>query len=188
MATGSSSHSIPEALASTELRLLLGQRGLHPGGHQHGRRGGSWAGVSQEDRRCAPLTGTALAAPSWWCSAMRWRITPLWPARSTAWARRRRVINVGVSGPGVVHHALQAVKGQPFDVVAETIKKTAFRVTRMGQLVAQEASQPAGRALWHRGPVPGAHPRHRRLAWPASWRKWAWSAAAPTAPPQPWRC
>ena len=52
-----------------------------------------------------------------------------------------RVINVGVSGPGVVYHALQAVKGQPFDVVAETIKKTAFRITRMGQLVAQEASR-----------------------------------------------
>ena len=51
------------------------------------------------------------------------------------------VINVGVSGPGVVHHALQSCKGQPFDVVAETIKKTAFRVTRMGQLVAREASQ-----------------------------------------------
>jgi uncharacterized protein (UPF0210 family) len=51
------------------------------------------------------------------------------------------VINVGVSGPGVVHHALQAIKGQPFDVVAETIKKTAFRITRMGQLVAQEASK-----------------------------------------------
>lgn len=51
------------------------------------------------------------------------------------------VINVGVSGPGVVHHALKACKGQPFDVVAETIKKTAFKITRMGQLVAQEASQ-----------------------------------------------
>ena len=51
------------------------------------------------------------------------------------------IINVGVSGPGVVHHALKDVKGQPFDVVAETIKKTAFRVTRMGQLVAQEASR-----------------------------------------------
>ena len=50
-------------------------------------------------------------------------------------------INVGVSGPGVVHHALQGVKDQPFDVVAETIKKTAFRITRMGQLVAQEASR-----------------------------------------------
>ncbi|MBQ8075461.1 MAG: PFL family protein [Oscillospiraceae bacterium] len=52
-----------------------------------------------------------------------------------------KVINVGVSGPGVVHHALQVVKGAPFDVVAETVKKTAFRITRMGQLVAAEASQ-----------------------------------------------
>ena len=51
------------------------------------------------------------------------------------------VINVGVSGPGVVYHALQSVKGQPFDVLADTIKKTAFRITRMGQLVAQEASR-----------------------------------------------
>ena len=52
-----------------------------------------------------------------------------------------KVINVGVSGPGVVYHALQSVKDKPLDVVAETIKKTAFRVTRMGQLVAQEASR-----------------------------------------------
>ena len=54
------------------------------------------------------------------------------------------VISVGVSGPGVVYHALQAVKGKPFDVVAETIKKTAFRITRTGQLVAQEASRRLG--------------------------------------------
>lgn len=51
------------------------------------------------------------------------------------------VINVGVSGPGVVHHALQSCKGQPFDVVAETVKKTAFQITRMGQMVATEASK-----------------------------------------------
>lgn len=54
------------------------------------------------------------------------------------------VINVGVSGPGVVHHALKKCKGQPFDVVAETIKKTAFKITRMGQLVASEASKRLG--------------------------------------------
>jgi len=54
------------------------------------------------------------------------------------------VINVGVSGPGVVYHALQDCKGAPFDVVAETIKRTAFKVTRMGQLVAQEASKRLG--------------------------------------------
>jgi uncharacterized protein (UPF0210 family) len=51
------------------------------------------------------------------------------------------VINVGVSGPGVVHTALKACRGEPFDLVAETIKKTAFRITRMGQLVAREASR-----------------------------------------------
>ncbi len=54
------------------------------------------------------------------------------------------VINVGVSGPGVVAHALRDCKGQPFDVVAETVKKTAFKITRMGQLVAQEASRRLG--------------------------------------------
>ncbi len=51
------------------------------------------------------------------------------------------VINVGVSGPGVVHHALKSVKGQSLDQVAETIKKTAFKITRAGQLIAQEASK-----------------------------------------------
>ena len=51
------------------------------------------------------------------------------------------VINVGVSGPGVVYHALQSCKGQPFDIVAETVKKTAFQITRMGQMVANEASK-----------------------------------------------
>ncbi|MCL2403751.1 MAG: PFL family protein [Coriobacteriia bacterium] len=54
------------------------------------------------------------------------------------------VINVGVSGPGVVKAALTNVKGADFGVVAETIKKTAFKVTRMGQLVAQEASRRLG--------------------------------------------
>ena len=54
------------------------------------------------------------------------------------------VLNVGVSGPGVVYHALQSVKGQPFDVVAETVKKTAFRITRMGQIVGVEASNRLG--------------------------------------------
>jgi uncharacterized protein (UPF0210 family) len=51
------------------------------------------------------------------------------------------VINVGVSGPGVVAHALKSLNGADFGTVAETIKKTAFKITRMGQLVAQEASQ-----------------------------------------------
>lgn len=51
------------------------------------------------------------------------------------------VINVGVSGPGVVYHALKGIKDASIDDVAETIKKTAFKITRAGQLIAKEASQ-----------------------------------------------
>lgn len=54
------------------------------------------------------------------------------------------VINVGVSGPGVVKHALSQVRGADFETLCETIKKTAFKVTRVGQLVAQEASRRMG--------------------------------------------
>jgi len=55
-----------------------------------------------------------------------------------------RIINVGVSGPGVVKTALTKVRGESFEVLCETIKKTAFKVTRVGQLVAQEASSRLG--------------------------------------------
>lgn len=51
------------------------------------------------------------------------------------------VINVGVSGPGVIKYALESVKGKDFGVLSDTIKKTAFKITRLGQLVAQEASR-----------------------------------------------
>ncbi|MBP3400879.1 MAG: PFL family protein [Clostridia bacterium] len=54
------------------------------------------------------------------------------------------VVNVGVSGPGVVQRALAEVHGQPFDVLAETIKRTAFKITRVGELVAQEAAKRLG--------------------------------------------
>lgn len=54
------------------------------------------------------------------------------------------IINVGVSGPGVVKTALEKVRGENFEVLCETIKKTAFKVTRVGQLVAQEASRQLG--------------------------------------------
>ena len=51
------------------------------------------------------------------------------------------VVNVGVSGPGVVRHALTKIHGENFEVLCETVKKTAFKVTRVGQLVALEASK-----------------------------------------------
>ncbi len=54
------------------------------------------------------------------------------------------VIHVGVSGPGVVKRALESVRGQDFEVLCETIKKTAFKITRVGQLVAKEASARLG--------------------------------------------
>ena len=54
------------------------------------------------------------------------------------------IINVGVSGPGVVKTALEKVRGENFEVLCETIKKTAFKVTRVGQLVAKEASEKLG--------------------------------------------
>lgn len=55
-----------------------------------------------------------------------------------------RIINVGVSGPGVVKTALEKVRGENFEILCETIKKTAFKVTRVGQLVAREASKRLG--------------------------------------------
>lgn len=54
------------------------------------------------------------------------------------------IINVGVSGPGVVKYALEQVRGKNFEVLCETIKRTAFKITRVGQLVAQEASHRLG--------------------------------------------
>ncbi len=57
---------------------------------------------------------------------------------------RDLVINVGVSGPGVVKRALEQVRGADFETVCETVKKTAFKITRVGQLVAQEASKRLG--------------------------------------------
>ena len=54
------------------------------------------------------------------------------------------VINVGVSGPGVVHHVLKTIRGADFETLCETIKRTAFKITRVGQLVAQETSKRLG--------------------------------------------
>lgn len=95
------------------------------------------------------------------------------------------VINVGVSGPGAVCHALQSCKGAPFDVVAETVKKTAFKVTRMGELVAREASRrlnlPFGIV-----DLSLARPPRSGIPLPGYWRLWDWKSAARTARPPRW--
>ncbi len=54
------------------------------------------------------------------------------------------VINIGISGPGAIKSALEKVKGESFDIVAETIKRTAFKITRAGQLIANEVSEKLG--------------------------------------------
>ena len=54
------------------------------------------------------------------------------------------IINVGVSGPGVVNHVLKSIRGADFETLCETIKRTAFKITRVGQLVAQEAAKRLG--------------------------------------------
>ncbi len=66
-------------------------------------------------------------------------------------------VSVGVSGPGTVKRALEKVKGQPFDAVAEMIKRTAFRITRVGQLVAREASARLNVPFGIVDLFPGAH-------------------------------
>ena len=91
------------------------------------------------------------------------------------------MINVGVSGPGVVKMALEKVRGENFDTVAETIKKTAFKITRMGQLVAQEASRRLGGAVRHRGSFPCSNPGRSAIAWRGFSKNWVLKAAEPPA-------
>ncbi len=85
------------------------------------------------------------AVRSWLYSATRRMTTRLWQAHSIGVTEADAIINVGVSGPGVVKTALEKVRGENFEVLCETIKKTAFKITRVGQLVAQEAIQTSWR-------------------------------------------
>ena len=85
------------------------------------------------------------------------------------------VINVGVSGPGVVQHALaKRARASRLTWWRRPSKRRPSSITRMGQLVAQEASRAAGRAVRHCGSVAGADARRRRQRGRTSWRRWAW--------------
>ncbi len=131
--------SIPEALASTELVCSS----VNVGSTKAGINMDAVAEMGRVIKKAAELTadrgGLACAKLVAFCNAVE--DNPFMAGAFHGVGEPEKVINVGVSGPGVVYHALQDVKGAPFDVVAETIKKTAFRVTRMGQLVAREAAQ-----------------------------------------------
>ena len=91
-------------------------------------------GMTDADRRLIAAIPEALAVTDLVCSSVN-------VGSTKAGINMDAVALMGRTVKAAVYHALQSVKGQPFDVVAETVKKTAFRITRMGQLVAQEASR-----------------------------------------------
>ena len=131
--------SIPEALATTELVCSSVNVGSTKAGINMDAVALMGRIIKDRPARTADRGGFGCAKLVVFCNAVE--DNPFMAGAFHGVGEPEKVINVGVSGPGVVHHALQAVKGQPFDVVAETVKKTAFRITRMGQLVAQEASR-----------------------------------------------
>lgn len=131
--------SIPEALASTEIVCSS----VNVGTTKAGINMDAVAEMGKVIKKAAQLTestgGFACAKLVVFCNAVE--DNPFMAGAFLGDGEPDCVINVGVSGPGVVKCALEKVKGEPFGVVAETIKKTAFKITRMGQLVAQEASK-----------------------------------------------
>ena len=131
--------SIPEALAATDLVCSS----VNVGSTRAGINMDAVKQMGQIVKRAAELTadtqGFACAKLVVFCNAVE--DNPFMAGAFLGEGEGECVINVGVSGPGVVKCALEKVKGEDFGVVAETIKKTAFKITRMGQLVAQEASK-----------------------------------------------
>ena len=131
--------SIPEALAQTDLVCSSINVGTTRAGINMDAVKLMGQIVKQTAERTRAQDGLGCAKLVVFCNAVE--DNPFMAGAFHGVGEAERVINVGVSGPGVVCTALKSVHGQPFDVVAETVKKTAFRVTRMGQLVAQEASK-----------------------------------------------
>ena len=134
--------SIPEALAETELVCSSVNVGSTRAGINMDAVRLMGEIVKDTAARTAAQDGLGCAKLVVFCNAVE--DNPFMAGAFHGVGEAEKVINVGVSGPGVVYHALKSVRGQPLDVAAETIKKTAFRVTRMGQLVAQEASRRLG--------------------------------------------
>ena len=131
--------SIPEVLATTE-RLCSS---VNVGSTRAGINMNAVRQMGQIIKKTAELTsdtdGLGCAKLVVFCNAVE--DNPFMAGAFCGVGEPECAINVGVSGPGVVKTALEKVKGEPFDVVAETIKRTAFKITRVGQLVAREASQ-----------------------------------------------
>ncbi len=134
--------SIPRALAETELVCAS----VNIGSTKAGINMDAAAALGRVVKRTAELTADrgsiGCAKLVVFCNAVE--DNPFMAGAFHGPGEPECAINVGVSGPGVVHTALQDARGKPFDEVAELIKKTAFRITRMGQLVARTASERLG--------------------------------------------
>ncbi len=130
--------SIPEVLATTERLCSSVNVGSTRAGINMNAVGEMGQIIKQTAQRTADTDGLGCAKLVVFCNAVE--DNPFMAGAFCGVGEPECAINVGVSGPGVVKTALEKVKGQPFDVVAETIKKTAFKITRVGQLVAREAS------------------------------------------------
>ena len=162
-ATGGSSHSIPEALAAHRARLRIGQRRHHARRHQHGRRA---ADGRRRSARTAELTADrdCIGCAKLVVFANMVEDNPFMAGAVHGTGEPDEVINVGISGPGVVRAIVDALpKDADLTAIAEAIKATSFKITRVGELVAREAAQPSGRDDGHRRPLARPHARRGRL-------------------------
>mgnify|MGYP000603317584 FL=1 len=130
--------SIPEALAQTDLVCAS----VNVGATRSGINMDAVAEMGQAVKKASELDFMTNAKMVIFCNAVE--DNPFMAGGFCGVSEPDTVINVGVSGPGVVKKALEKVKGASMDVVAETIKQTAFKVTRMGQMVGAVASERLG--------------------------------------------
>ena len=130
--------SIPEALAQTDLVCAS----VNVGSTRSGINMDAVAEMGQVVKKASELDFMTNAKMVIFCNAVE--DNPFMAGGFCGVSEPDTVINVGVSGPGVVKKALEKVKGASMDVVAETIKQTAFKVTRMGQMVGAVASERLG--------------------------------------------
>ena len=130
--------SIPEALAQTDLVCAS----VNVGSTRSGINMDAVAEMGQAVKKASEIDFMTNAKMVVFCNAVE--DNPFMAGGFCGVSEPDTVINVGVSGPGVVKKALEKVKGASMDVVAETIKQTAFKVTRMGQMVGAVASERLG--------------------------------------------
>ncbi len=131
--------SIPEALASTDIVCSSVGIGSTKAGINMDAVAEMGRIVKATAERTADRDGFGCAKLVIFCNPVE--DNPFMAGAFHGVTEGETTISVGVSGPGVVKQALEGVRGESFDVVAETIKRTAFKITRVGQLVAREASR-----------------------------------------------